>query len=115
MLHLVYLLRPSAHARTDMNAFWSWVRDRQAWFYAGLDMARDPRWYVRTIGTDVHSLEHTISFADEAAWGVYRLEVSRRSRDIAWERRRVEQELWWEILEARILNDAPIPRVDTII
>ncbi|THJ46003.1 hypothetical protein E9536_40365 [Burkholderia sp. LS-044] len=114
MLHLVYILRPTSHARLNINAFWSWVSDRESWFYAGLEMAHDPRWYVRTIGADVHSLEHIISFSDEAAWGAYRTEISVRSQDAAWERRRVEQELWWEILDARILTDAPIRRTDSI-
>ncbi|MCT8998344.1 hypothetical protein [Chelativorans intermedius] len=110
MLHLVYTFRPTAHARTNLQAFWRWIGEREAWFYDGLDMARDSRWYVRTIGQDVHALEHFIAFEDEAAWGAYRREVARRSRDAAWERRRVEQDLWWEITEARLLNDAPVKR-----
>lgn len=109
MLHLVYVMRPTAKARGDLPAFWRWVREREDWFYHRLDMARDPRWLVRTVGADVHALEHSISFADEAAWGAYRQEVHRRAQDPAWERRRVEQDLWWEILEARLLNDAPLP------
>jgi len=109
MLHLVYVMRPTIKARGDSRAFWRWVREREDWFYAGLEMAHDPRWLVRTIGTEAHSLEHSVSFADEAAWGAYRQEVHRRSQDPEWERRRVEQDLWWEILEARLLNDAPLP------
>ncbi|WP_127598591.1 hypothetical protein [Nitratireductor alexandrii] len=108
MLHLVYILRPTAHARSNQKAFWAWVNEREDWFYCGLDMATDPRWYVRTIGPEVHSIEHFISFEDEAAWGAYRKEVSRRSSDPAWERRRIEQDLWWEIIEGRLLNDAPV-------
>lgn len=109
MLHLVYVMRPTIKARGDLRAFWCWVREREDWFYDGLEMAHDPRWLVRTIGTEAHSLEHSVSFADEAAWGAYRKEVHRRSQDPEWERRRVEQDLWWEILEARLLNDAPLP------
>lgn len=110
MLHLVYLLKPTRRARSDMTAFWAWVREREVWFYDGLDTARDPRWYVCTVGRHVHALEHWISFQDEAGWGRYRAEVSRRSGDPAWERRRVEQDAWWAILDARLLNDAPVPR-----
>jgi hypothetical protein len=110
MLHLVYVLKPTTKARRDMKAFWNWLSEREAWFYAGLDMAVDPRFYVRTIGQDVHSLEHSISFEDEAAWGAYRSAVSARSHDPAWEQRRVEQDDWWEIIEARLLNDAPVRR-----
>lgn len=109
MLHLVYVFRPTAHARANLRAFWAWVREREDWFYAGLDMAHEPRWLVRIVGTDVHALEHSVSFADEAAWGRYRQAVAQRSGDEAWERRRVEQELWWEIHESRLLGDAPLP------
>ena len=109
MLHLVYVFRPTAHARGNLRAFWTWVREREVWFYDGLAMAQNPRWYVRIVGVDVHALEHTISFDDEAAWGLYRQAVARRSREDAWERRRVEQDLWWEIVEARLLGDAPLP------
>lgn len=109
MLHLVYVFRLTPHARSNLRAFWTWVREREEWFYDGLDMARDPRWYVRIVGVDAHALEHTISFDDEAAWGRYRQAVAQRSRDEAWERRRVEQELWWEMGEARLLSDAPLP------
>ncbi len=85
------------------------VRERDTWFYDGLDMAERPRWFVRVIGPDVHALEHVVSFADEAAWGCYRAAVASRSADPRWERRRVEQEEWWEIVEARMLSDAPLP------
>lgn len=109
MLHLVYVMRPTIKARADLPAFWKWVREREAWFYDRIEEARDPRWLVRTVGSDVHALEHSISFSDEAAWGAYRKEVHRRAQDPEWERRRVEQNQWWEILEARLLNDAPLP------
>lgn len=110
MLHLIYLLRPSKKARAHHSEFWQWVDERELWFYDGLEMASDPRWYVQTIAQDVHAIEHWISFEDEAAWGAYRKIVSERSRVPAWETRRVEQDEWWEILEARLLNDAPVRR-----
>ncbi|MFC6340236.1 hypothetical protein GIR22_01735 [Pseudomonas sp. CCM 7891] len=114
MLHLIYLLRPNAKARSNHAAFWDWVRERETWFYDGLDMAFDPRWYVQTIAPEVHSIEHWISFKDEAAWGAYRKAVSARSHIAEWEKKRVEQDEWWEILEARLLNDAPVPRRQTL-
>jgi len=108
MLHLMYLFRPTKKSRQDMPAFWQWVTERDWWFYHTLDMAHDRRWYIRTIGNDVHCLEHYVSFENEAAWGVYRRAVSALSRDPAWERQRGEQDEWWEIIDSRLLNDAPL-------
>ncbi|KML62345.1 hypothetical protein VL15_03755 [Burkholderia cepacia] len=110
MLHLVYTMQPTLNARRNLTAFWQWVKQREAWFYDGLDMAMNPQWRVQTIGPRVHALEHSISFADEAAWGTYRRAVAQRSRDPEWERRRVEQDEWWELIDARILTDAPLPQ-----
>ncbi len=107
MLHLVYVMRPTAHARANLRAMWSWIHDRHGWFYGGLDMVKDVRWFVRTIGPEVHALEHFVSFEDEAAWGEYRRVLAVRAKDQEWEKRRVEQDLWWEILEAKILTDPP--------
>lgn len=108
MLHLVYRIRPTARARQDMAAFWRWVGERTAWFYDGMDMAHDPRWFVCTVGQDVHSLEHVVTFADEAAWGRYRQEVHRRAQDPQWEGARASQDEWWELLDALLLDDAPV-------
>ncbi|MFI7663818.1 hypothetical protein [Nocardia sp. NPDC049526] len=109
MLHLVYRFRPTAKARGDLRAFWDWIADRQLWFYRDLDMIIDTRWHTVTIGSDVHCLEHHVSFADEAAWGRYRAEISRRSQDPDWEQRRTSQDEWYEILDSRILTDPPRP------
>ncbi len=105
MLYLVYLLRPTEKARLQPKAFKEWVRNREDWFYRGMEMASSPRWYVRTIGEHVHAIEHSVAFEDEAQWGRYRAALSERAKDPEWERRRCEQEQWWEILEARLLND----------
>lgn len=107
MLHLMYLFKPTIKSRANMPAFWHWVAERDAWFYKTLAMAHDRRWYVRTIGTDVHCLEHYVSFENEAAWGEYRAAVSLLSKIEKWEKQRIEQEQWWEILDSRLLNDAP--------
>ncbi|QFZ19706.1 pyridoxamine 5'-phosphate oxidase family protein [Saccharothrix syringae] len=109
MLHLVYRIKPSPAAEQDPRAFWAWVQERERWFYDGLDTVVATRWRVRTVGEGVHTLEHTVTFADEAAWGRYRREVAARGRDPAWERRRVEQGHWWTLLDAGLLSDPPVP------
>ncbi|WP_413733382.1 hypothetical protein ACL2XP_13935 [Sodalis sp. RH21] len=110
MLHLMYLLKPTGQAQRDMAAFWRWVSERDRWFYHTLVMAGDRRWYIRTVGNHVHCLEHYVSFADEAAWGEYRRAVSALGKDPVWEKKRIEQDDWWEIIDARLLNDAPLIR-----
>jgi hypothetical protein len=112
MLHLVYRFRLTREARGDLAAFWEWARQREAWFYADMDMVEDTRWFICTIGPEVHTLEHFVTFADETAWGHYRREVARRAENPEWERRRVEQDAWWELLDARLLNDTPISTKD---
>ncbi|ECW3355659.1 hypothetical protein [Salmonella sp. 32070601201500089SM] len=107
MLHLMYLLKPTHKAHQDMPAFWHWVEKRDEWFYRTLEMAGERRWYVRTIGNNVHCLEHYVTFADESAWGQYRRAVSALSQIPEWEKIRSEQELWWDILDSSLLNDAP--------
>ncbi|UGQ11512.1 hypothetical protein LO772_32820 [Yinghuangia sp. ASG 101] len=108
MIYLGYTFRPTPHALANQSEFWSWVRDREKWFYGGLDMVLRTDWYVRTIGSDVHCVEHLVAFADEAAWGAYRAAVSQRGRDKAWEERRIEQGLWYDIVDSRILSDPPV-------
>ncbi|MEU7025022.1 hypothetical protein ABZ990_30970 [Streptomyces sp. NPDC046203] len=109
MLHLVYRLRLTPAAEADPQAFWAWAHDREKWFYDGLDTVLATRWTVRTVGTDVHTIEHTATFADEAAWGRYRRQLSERGRDPAWEGRRTEQGTWWQMLDAALHSDPPVP------
>jgi hypothetical protein len=92
-----YLARISQRDRSKRRA------ELRSFFAVG-----NTRWYVCTVGPHVHTLEHFVTFADEAAWGRYRKEISRRGQDPAWERRRVSQDDWWEPLEARLLNDPPV-------
>lgn len=108
MFHLVYTFRPTPYAQENLNEFWNWMQEREKWFYDNLEMVQKTDWYVRTIGIDVHCIEHFVTFEDEAAWGEYRRAVKQKSRDPRWESRRVEQERWYEILEARILTDSPV-------
>lgn len=105
MLHLVYLFKLKKKALQDQKEFKRWLKSRQEWFYKDIDAAKNPCWYVITIGEPVHVLRHTISFDNEAAWGKYRAILHTRSRDPEWEKRRCEQEEWWEILESKLLND----------
>jgi len=107
VLHLMYLLKPTHKAHQDMAAFWRWVEQRDEWFYCSLAMAKERRWYIRTIGNNVHCLEHYVTFADEAAWGEYRQAVSKLCKDPEWEKIRIEQGLWWDILDSGLLSDAP--------
>ncbi|WHM40937.1 hypothetical protein [Streptomyces sp. BPTC-684] len=108
MLHLVYRIRLTAAAEADPRKFWAWVQEREKWFYDGLDTVLATRWTVRTVGTDVHTIEHTVTFADEAAWGHYRRQLSERGRVPAWDRRRAEQGTWWQLLDAALLSDPPV-------
>ncbi|TQN30551.1 hypothetical protein FHX37_0432 [Haloactinospora alba] len=111
MIHLVYTFEPTEYARANMTEFWEWIRERQDWFYNGIEEVLCTRWYVCTVGANVHSIEHHVSFADEASWGSYRAELKRRSNDKEWEARRCEQEKWWYIRDARLLGDAPVPSI----
>lgn len=109
MIYLGYTFRPTPHALANPAEFWAWVQDRETWFYGGLDMVLRTDWYVRTIGVDVHCVEHLVAFEDEAAWGAYRKAIAARGRAPEWEKRRTEQGLWYDILDSRILSDPPLP------
>ncbi|MCH5586637.1 hypothetical protein MK805_17010 [Shimazuella sp. AN120528] len=108
MLYLVYRFKPTAYARANLREFWKWMQDREAWFYDGLEMVLKTEWYVRTIGVDVHSVEHIVLFENEEAWGAYRDKVRQKSQDTNWEARRTEQEKWYDILDSSLLSDPPV-------
>jgi hypothetical protein len=108
LLYLVYRFKPTAYARANLGEFWKWMQDRELWFYDGLEMVLKTEWFVRTIGTDVHSVEHIVTFEDEAAWGNYRKRVRQKSQDANWEARRTEQEKWYDILDSALLSDPPV-------
>lgn len=107
MLHLVYTMRLTRKARENVADFWSWVRERQLWFYEGLSMVNEVHTYQCIVGPDVYTIEHWVSFNDEKAWGEYRRTIAQRRQAPEWERRRVSQDQWWEITQARILTDQP--------
>jgi hypothetical protein len=108
ILYLVYRFQPTAYARANSGEFWRWMQDREHWFYDGLEMVLKTEWYVRTIGINVHDVEHIVTFEDEAAWGEYRKKVRQKSQDPQWESRRTEQEKWYEILDSSLLTDPPV-------
>lgn len=107
MIYLVYRMRLAPKARQDLAAFWSWLEERERWFYNDLPMVEEVRWYYSVVG-DVYTLENWAAFADEAAWGAYRAALATRKKDRDWERQRVSQDDWWDFLDTRIVTDPPV-------
>lgn len=107
MIYLVYRMRLSPRARRDMKAFWSWLENRERFFYDDLDMVEDLRWYYSVIG-DVYVIENWAGFADEAAWGRYRAKLATLKKADDWEAERVSQDEWWDFLDTRIVTDPPV-------
>lgn len=108
MIYLVYKMRLSERSRRDLPAFWSWLEERERFFYADLPMVREVRWYYSVVG-DVYVLENWAAFDDEAAWGSYRAALAGLKKRPDWETERVSQEDWWDFLETRIVTDPPVP------
>lgn len=108
VIYLVYRMQLTAKARGDLHAFWAWLEERERWFYDGLDMVEQVRWYYSLVG-DVYTLESWSAFADEAAWGAYRAALATRKADRAWERQRTSQDEWWDFLDTRMVTDPPVP------
>ena len=107
MIYLVYKMHLSARARRDLKGFWSWLEDRERWFYDDLDMVKEVRWYYSVIG-DVYTLESWAAFDDEAGFGEYRKRLAQLKTDGDWEATRTTQEDWWEFLETRLVTDPPV-------
>lgn len=107
MIYLVYRMKLSARARQDMKGFWTWLENRERFFYDGLPMVESVRWFYSVIG-DVYVIENWAGFADEAAWGQYRAVLATLKSDQAWETERVSQDAWWEFLDTRIVTDPPV-------
>jgi hypothetical protein len=106
VIYLVYRMRLTRLARQDMSRFWSWLENRQRFFYDGLPMVKEVRYYYSVIG-DVYVLENWATFENEAAWGEYRSALARLKSDSTWEAERVSQDDWWEFLDTRIVCDPP--------
>lgn len=107
MIYLVYQMRLTSKARQDMQAFWSWMRQRETWFYEHLPMVEEVRWYYSLVG-DVYTVESWSAFADEAAWGRYRAALSNLKADRDWESQRTSQDEWWDFLGTRMVTDPPV-------
>lgn len=108
MIYLVYRMKLTERSRRDQKAFWTWLADRERWFYRDLPMVREVRWYYSVVG-DVYVLENWAAFDDEAAWGAYRAALAGLKSDDGWEAERVTQDDWWEFLDTRIVTDPPVP------
>ena len=108
MIYLVYRMKLSPYARQNMKRFWSWLEERESWFYRELPMVESVSWNYSVIG-DVYVVESRAAFADEAAWGQYRAALAGLKSDDSWETERVSQEEWWEFLDTKIVCDPPVP------
>ena len=107
MIHLVYRMKLTGRARQDMPGFWAWLENRERFFYAGLPMVREVRWFYSVVG-EVYVIENWATFDDEAGWGEYRKALATLKSDVTWERERVSQDEWWEFLDTRIVTDPPV-------
>ncbi|MFI6502553.1 hypothetical protein [Nonomuraea typhae] len=108
MIYLVYRMRLAERARRDMPAFWEWLEERERWFYRGLPMVKEVRWFYSVVG-EVYMLENWAAFEDEAAWGAYRQALGVLKSDPLWESQRVSQEEWWDFVDTKIMTDPPVP------
>lgn len=107
MIYLRYRMRLSPRAQRDMKGFWTWLSERERWFYRDLPMVREVRWYYSVVG-DVYVLENWAAFDDEAAWGAYRAALANLKGDESWEAERVTQGDWWEFLDTKLFTDPPV-------
>lgn len=107
VIYLVYKMHLKERARRNLKEFWSWLENREQWFYDDLPMVREVRWYYSVVG-DVYTLESWSGFEDEAAFGAYRDKLSRLKADSNWEETRVSQDDWWDFLETRLVTDPPV-------
>ena len=108
MTYLVYTVRLTSASRADLVAFWSWVKELDAWFYKELPMVKRVRRYSTAVG-DINNMEIWQEFDDLRSYAAYVDKVAELRKDPAWEARRVEQEARWEFLGSRVLADAPVP------
>jgi hypothetical protein len=107
MIYLRYRMKLSARARQNTKAFWTWLEERERWFYRDLPMVKEVRWFYSVVG-DVYVLENVAAFEDEAAFGEYRAALANLRADEGWESERVTQEDWWEFLDTKLLADPPV-------
>ncbi|MBB3041521.1 hypothetical protein [Nocardioides soli] len=107
MIYLVYRMKLAPRARQNMKEFWSWLEDRERFFYDDLPMVKSLRWYYSVIG-DVYVIENWAGFENEAGWGEYRAALANLKSNADWESERVSQDEWWEFLDTRVVTDLPV-------
>jgi len=104
-LYLAYSFQTTDHAHTHLADFWSWMADRNLWFYSGLDMVLATSWRIETQPGSL-LIHHEVAFTDETGLGEYRAALAARGLDQAWEQRRREQDRWYRIV-ARSVQFSP--------
>ncbi|MET7489820.1 hypothetical protein [Streptomyces sp. NPDC005538] len=109
-VYLAYSFETTDHAHTHLADFWSWMADRNTWFYSGLDMVLATSWRIETRPGSPGSLliHHEVAFADEAGLAAYRAALAARGRDHAWEQRRREQDRWYRIVSRSAQVSPPV-------
>lgn len=107
MIYLHYRMKLSPRARQNMKEFWTWLEQRESWFYEDLPMVKEVQWFYSVVG-DVYVIENIAAFDDEASFGEYRNALANLKADDAWESTRVSQDDWWEFLDTRLTADPPV-------
>ncbi|WP_405968949.1 hypothetical protein OG613_48570 (plasmid) [Streptomyces sp. NBC_00015] len=105
-LYLAYSFETTDHAHTNPADFWSWMADRNTWFYSGLNMILATSWRVETQPGNL-LIHHEVAFADESGLAAYRAALAARGRDQAWEQRRREQDHWYRIVARSVQTSPP--------
>ncbi|MEU5193710.1 hypothetical protein AB0G86_06550 [Streptomyces scabiei] len=105
-LYLAYSFDTTKHARSHLADFWSWMADRNRWFYSGLDMVLATNWRIETQPGSL-LIHHEVAFADERGLAAYRAALEAKGRDQAWEQRRREQDLWYSIVARSVQTSPP--------
>lgn len=106
MVYLVNRMRLTEKARRDMPSLWSWIEQRERWFYRDLPMVQGVRWYLTVVG-ELYTLECWAAFADEAGYAAYRSAMSGLKSNAQWESQRVSQDDWWTFIDSRLMADLP--------
>lgn len=107
MIYLVYKMYLYEKSRRNMKEFWSWLKERQKWFYNDLSMVQSVQWFYGIIG-DSYTIESYTAFEDEAGFGEYRKKLSLLKSNKSWETERVSQDDWWEFVSTRLVADTPV-------
>ncbi|MFI6283032.1 hypothetical protein [Streptomyces sp. NPDC050988] len=107
-LYLAYSFETTDHAHMYPADFWSWMADRNLWFYSGLDMVLATNWRIQIQPASL-LIHHEVAFADETGLAAYRAALAAKGRDPAWEQRRREQDLWYRIVARSVQTSPPAP------